>query len=79
MNPSSIFQYQVLKVASDTKKRKTNSFEKEIIESSDDEDSDFEAEDTEEEDDYEFDTEEEDDNYSVKQEEKEEKEYTQNR
>ena len=52
------------------KKRKTNSFEKEIIESSDDEDSDFEAEDTEEEDDYEFDTEEEDDNYSVKQEEK---------
>ena len=61
------------------KKRKTNSFEKEIIKNSDDEDSDFEAKDTKEEDDYEFDTEEEDDNYSVKQEEKGRKKYTQNR
>ena len=49
------------------KKRKTKSVEKEVIESSDDEDSNFEAEYTEKENDYEVDTEEVDDNYSVKQ------------
>ena len=49
------------------KKRKTKSVEKEVIESSDDEDSNFEAEYTEKENDYEVDTEEEDDNYSIKQ------------